>query len=53
MLAFRKDTGCSGLLEPEAAIRVMEAVMIEGLLGLFWDVPTLNMETIMVVGSLS
>lgn len=41
MLAFRKDTGCSGLIEPETALRVMEAIMVEGLLGLFWDVCTL------------
>lgn len=30
MLGFRRDTGCSGLLEPEVAIRIMEAIMVEG-----------------------
>lgn len=33
MLAFRKDTGCSGMVEPEIATRIMESIMVEGLLG--------------------
>lgn len=32
MLAFRKDTGCSGMVEPEVATRIMESIMVEGLL---------------------